>query len=208
MRTARLALLGVLLLPLGCLSAQDPAPPPEPREPVADTAVEPEAVTGTDAPSEPGWAADPDAVAVLMDPAGDSAGVAELIETPRNGVLLRVRAEGLRVGAHALHIHETGACDAPTFESAGGHFAPRERSHGALHPEGMHAGDLPNLVASEQGPVRAERFAPDVTLAEGEPGSLFDEDGSAVVIHQGPDDYVSQPSGDAGDRLLCGVVRR
>lgn len=144
--------------------------------------------------------------AELIDSAGAPIGEVTLTETPANGVLIQLRARGLAPGAHAFHIHETGRCDTPSFQSAGGHYDPHGRSHGLLHEEGMHGGDLLNLEVPESGAVEAERLAQDVTLEDGAEGTLFDEDDSAIVIHAGADDYRSQPAGDAGARVACGVV--
>lgn len=146
--------------------------------------------------------------AELIDRGGARVGEATLQETPFYGVLLRVEVSGLAAGVHALHIHETGTCEPPSFSSAGGHYAPRGHGHGLLHPRGKHAGDLLNLDVPASGRVAAERLAEGVTLLSGMPHTLFDEDGSALVIHAGADDYRSQPSGDAGDRIACGVIRR
>lgn len=146
------------------------------------------------------------ATAELLDRDGNRAGEVRLTQTP-HGVLLHVEAEGLEPGTYAIHIHETGRCDPPTFESAGGHFNPGDRAHGILHPEGMHGGDLLNLHVPAGGRIEAERHAPHVTLEAGMPASLLDGDGTAVVVHVAADDYESQPTGDAGDRLLCGVIR-
>jgi len=147
------------------------------------------------------------ATATLMNPAGEAIGRAELVETPNHGVLIRVRIDGLAPGAHGFHIHATGACTAPDFASAGGHFAPRGHAHGMMHPDGQHAGDLLNLHVPENGMVTTERLATEVTLVTGIAGSLLDDDGSALVIHQNPDDYASQPSGGGGPKLACGVIR-
>jgi superoxide dismutase, Cu-Zn family len=145
--------------------------------------------------------------AELLDRQGQRTGEVVLTETPGHGVLLRIEAWGLEPGVLAIHIHETGRCEPPDFESAGGHFNPHERAHGILHREGMHAGDLLNLQVTEGGRVVTERVAPRVTLREGKPGSLLGGDGTAIVIHVGADDYVSQPTGDAGGRAACGVIR-
>lgn len=147
------------------------------------------------------------ATATLINPSGDEIGQAELIETPNHGVLIRVRIDDLAPGAHGFHIHETGACTAPEFSDAGGHFAPRGNAHGVLHPHGKHAGDLMNLHVPESGQVMTERLAEGVTLLAGAHASLFDEDGAALVIHQNPDDYESQPAGGGGTKLACGVIR-
>lgn len=153
----------------------------------------------------PGSAQTPEATAELLDREGNRTGQVRLTETPQ-GVLLRIEAWGLEPGTVAIHIHETGRCDPPDFTSAGGHFNPADRAHGVLHPEGMHAGDLLNLQIPEDGRVETERLAPHATLRPGMPNSLLDDDGSAVVIHLGADDYESQPTGDAGGRQACGVI--
>lgn len=147
------------------------------------------------------------ATATLLDAARNEIGHVTLRETAGHGVLLDIRITGMQPGPYAIHIHETGACTPPSFESAGGHFAPRGRAHGMHHPDGMHAGDLPNIHVPADGEMRIERLAPHVTLEPGASHSLFDDDGSAIVVHAGTDDYRSQPSGSAGARALCGVVR-
>lgn len=147
------------------------------------------------------------ATATLTNPAGDEVGQAELTETPGHGVLIRVRLHGLAPGVHAFHIHQTGQCTAPDFSSAGGHFAPRGHAHGFMNADGMHAGDLLNLHIPASGTVTTERLAPGVTLMPDAEGSLMDGDGSALVIHQNPDDYTSQPAGGGGPKLACGVIR-
>jgi superoxide dismutase, Cu-Zn family len=149
----------------------------------------------------------PTARAELFDRDGNRIGEVRLTETPAHGVLLHIEARGLEPGTRAIHIHETGRCETPTFESAGGHFNPGEDAHGLLHEDGAHAGDLLNLHIAADGTVEAERHAPHVTLRTGQPHSLVDGDGTAVVIHVAGDDYVSQPTGAAGDRVACGVIR-
>ena len=112
---------------------------------------------------------------------------------------------GVAPGEHGFHIHEVGQCDAPDFESAGSHYNPTGAQHGLLNPEGPHAGDLPNLVVAQDGTVDYLVTSALVTLGDGE-RSLFDSDGSAVIIHEGADDYVTDSSGDSGGRLICGVI--
>ncbi|MFO7260482.1 MAG: superoxide dismutase family protein [bacterium] len=146
--------------------------------------------------------------AQLVDAEGNVVATATLRETAGHGVLIRLEAERLPAGEHAFHIHQTGRCEPPGFESAGGHYAPRGRQHGFLVPAGPHAGDLPNIHVPADGRLVIEVVAPDVTLRPGAPNTLFDEDGSALVIHAGRDDYTSQPAGDAGGRIACGVIRR
>jgi Cu-Zn family superoxide dismutase len=98
-----------------------------------------------------------------------------------------------------------GRCE-PPFTTAGGHFNPGGRKHGFSNPDGMHAGDLPNLRVGKDGTAEAELLTAQVTLSPG-PTSLLDADGSAIVLHAGPDDYVSDPAGNAGDRIACGVIK-
>jgi Cu-Zn family superoxide dismutase len=146
------------------------------------------------------------AAAFLKDASGRAVGQARLQQTP-HGVLLRLELKNATPGIHALHLHDVGACDAPSFESAGGHFAPDGREHGFLDPKGPHAGDLPNIHVPSTTELEVEYLIGNVTLDAG-PRSLFDADGSAIVIHAGPDDYASEPAGDAGHRLVCGVIGR
>jgi superoxide dismutase, Cu-Zn family len=145
-----------------------------------------------------------DAAAELIDGKANPIGSAQLNQLEQ-GVQIVIAVSGLPVGKHALHIHETGACE-PPFESAGGHFNPTGAEHGFDSPGGPHAGDLPNIYVGE-GALEVEYITDRVTLADGET-SLFDEDGSAIVIHEGQDDYVSEPAGDAGNRLACGVIEK
>ena len=144
--------------------------------------------------------------AALIDASGKTIGEALLRETP-NGVLLQVDLASADAGAHAFHIHETGRCERPTFESAGGHFAPGTAEHGLLDANGPHAGDLPNVHVPADGRLSFEYLVPRVTLRPGD-RSLLDADGSALVMHRDRDDYTSDPAGDAGDRIMCGVIMR
>lgn len=144
--------------------------------------------------------------AALADPSGASVGSVSLRETP-HGVMLDVDLTGLPGGTHAFHIHATGAC-APDFTAAGGHYNPAGHKHGIDNPEGKHAGDMPNIHVPESGALRFEVLASEVTLKADAPNTLFDADGSAIVIHAGPDDYASDPAGDAGARIACGVVAK
>lgn len=145
------------------------------------------------------------ATADLINTKGESVGQATFTETP-HGVLIHASAKGLPAGWHAFHIHEKGACTPPDFKSAGGHFNPGVHTHGYESPTGSHAGDLPNVSVDEHGDLDIEFLADKVTLGKAE-NSLFDEDGSALVIHAGKDDYTTDPAGNAGDRIVCGVIK-
>jgi Cu-Zn family superoxide dismutase len=144
------------------------------------------------------------ATAELKDKDGKVVGMASFVETD-NGVRVRLEVKGLSAGLHAVHIHAVGKCDAPAFTSAGGHFNPAQKKHGYKSPEGAHAGDLPNMLVAKDGSGRFEVLTDAVTLAAG-PASIFDADGSAVVVHAGVDDHASDPTGNAGDRAACGVI--
>jgi Cu-Zn family superoxide dismutase len=146
------------------------------------------------------------AMAELIDAQGQLIGIALLIEVPE-GVLITLKVEGLPPGEHALHIHERGVCEPPDFASAGGHFNPFGKQHGLENPEGPHAGDLPNIEVGPDATAETEMTATRVTLKPGQPNSLLDEDGSALVIHAGPDDFKSDPAGNAGARIACGVIK-
>ncbi|MEK3797149.1 superoxide dismutase family protein [Peribacillus sp. FSL H8-0477] len=141
----------------------------------------------------------------LNNAEGDEVGKVNLEETD-GGVRILLDAANLPKGTHAIHIHETGACEKPDFESAGGHFNPTNASHGTEHEKGAHAGDLPNIEVADDGTIKEELLAKGVTLKMDQENTLFDSDGSALVIHEKADDYKSQPSGDAGDRIACGEI--
>jgi superoxide dismutase, Cu-Zn family len=143
--------------------------------------------------------------AELKSADGKTVGEATLEQTP-NGVLIKANLTGLPPGDHAFHIHEVGKCE-PPFESAGGHFNPTGKKHGRDNPQGAHAGDLPNIQVMDGRPAKVEVVARDISL-DGGPGSLFDGDGAALVIHAKADDGKTDPSGNAGDRIACGVIRQ
>lgn len=141
----------------------------------------------------------------LKNAKNETVGTATL--TPMaNGVKILIEAQGLTPGEHAFHVHENGVCQAPKFESAGGHFAPGKNPHGFDAAQGPHAGDMPNLIAAEDGKVKAEIINTHVTLGKGA-NSLFKKGGTALVIHEKADDYRSQPAGNAGGRVACGEIK-
>jgi superoxide dismutase, Cu-Zn family len=143
----------------------------------------------------------------LVDRNGARIGSVALTEVGE-GVSVHVRATGLPPGPRGIHFHETGACDPPDFESAGGHLSPQGRQHGLENPQGPHAGDLPNLQVRQDGVVDTTFTSTLVTLREGELDSLLRHGGTALVIHAERDDQRTDPSGDSGDRIACGVVAR
>jgi Cu-Zn family superoxide dismutase len=150
-------------------------------------------------------AAQSTAKGIFVDRKGDTIGSATLVQTPA-GVLIAVEIRGLPTGELAFHVHERGACEPDKgFETAGGHYNPRGHAHGYRADKGPHAGDMPNQVVPESGVLRAQVLNHMVTLEKGE-ATLFDADGSALVLHAKPDDYRSQPAGAAGDRIACAVV--
>lgn len=147
-----------------------------------------------------------EATAELRSPSGEAVGSIVLSETP-HGVLLAVKIGNLPTGPHAFHIHAIGDCTPPDFKSAGGHYNPAGHQHGIENPNGMHAGDLPNIHISDNGTLELEVLAEAVTLTDSGPRApLFDSDGSAIVIHDHGDDYRSDPAGNAGARIACGGV--
>lgn len=121
--------------------------------------------------------------------------------------VLRVQARGLPPGSHGLHIHAVGRCDPPDFASAQAHWNPGGREHGSANPAGMHAGDLPNLIVGADGQARGVFPIDPAALGSGL-AMLFDADGAAVVIHAAADDLRSDPSGNSGARIGCGVLVR
>ncbi len=143
----------------------------------------------------------------LTNTSGKKVGEATLTEA-KNGVQIKLNAQGLSPGRHGFHIHEIGKCEVPDFKTAGAHFNPFKREHGFKNTKGPHAGDLPNLEVAPNGKVDTEIFASLVTLQEGKPNSLMDMDGSALVIHDKVDDYTTDPSGNSGDRIVCGVITK
>ncbi|MFN3814868.1 superoxide dismutase family protein [Brevundimonas sp.] len=145
----------------------------------------------------------------LRDNDGEAVGTVSLTQAP-TGLLMRVEVNGLTPGWHGIHIHETGDCGDAAFQNAGGHINHAQAvPHGLLNPQGPDDGDLPNIHADENGQARAEIFTTRARIAGSGAGQwLWDDDGSAIVIHANPDDHTSQPIGGAGDRVACAVVER
>jgi len=144
------------------------------------------------------------AYAELKDRDGKSIGMATFREVA-GGVVINVDVKGLTPGLHAVHVHTVGKCEGPAFTSAGGHFNPAQKKHGLKSADGPHAGDMPNMYIAKDGTGRFEVLADNITLKKGD-RSVFDADGSALVIHAGADDDMTDPTGNSGDRAACGVI--
>jgi Cu-Zn family superoxide dismutase len=145
-----------------------------------------------------------DATVNLMNSRGQVAGHATLVQEP-GGVRLRVDVTGLAPGPHGIHIHAVGKCEPPSFDSAGPHFNPDGKHHGLDNPAGPHAGDFPNLIVGADGSARASFLDSRVTLGPGS-HSLFPAGGTSLVIHADPDDGKTDPAGNSGPRIVCGVI--
>jgi Cu-Zn family superoxide dismutase len=146
----------------------------------------------------------PSARAVLKSASGETVATATFTATA-GGVEVAVEAMRLPPGLHGFHVHSAGRCEGPDFKSAGGHFNPGGRKHGLENPAGPHAGDLPNLAVAADGTGRATVKLVGVSLDAG-PTSLFHEGGTALVVHADPDDMKTDPAGNSGPRIACGVV--
>lgn len=141
------------------------------------------------------------AVAMLRTAAGVDVGRASATEVA-GGVRFTIDARGMPQGNHGAHIHMTGRCDGPDFTTAGGHWNPTNMKHGSMNPQGPHEGDLPNLMIGADGRGTLGATIPGATMA-----GLMDADGAAIVVHAGPDDLMTDPAGNSGARIACGVFQ-
>lgn len=146
------------------------------------------------------------AVVMLKNNNGEPAGQVSLTQI-KEGVLVNIQAKGLKPGIHGIHFHEKGVCQAPDFKTAGNHMNPYEKEHGLENPNGAHSGDMQNIFADSKGNVNTSIVNPNVTLIKGQKNSLLDEDGSSLVIHEDADDQKTNPSGQSGNRVICGVIK-
>lgn len=158
-------------------------------------------MTGTQAGTT-GSGAQPQARATLTSADGGVRGSVSISEV-QGGLMFHVEAQGLQPGVHGIHIHAVGRCDAPGFQSAGPHWNPTNRQHGHENPQGAHHGDLPNITIHANG-----RGMLHANVAGASWSELFDADGASVVIHAAADDYRTDPSGNSGGRIACGVIQR
>lgn len=139
------------------------------------------------------------AVAMLKTSTGADAGRATATEVA-GGIRYTLDVKGLPAGTHGAHIHTVGRCDAPDFTTAGGHWNPTAMKHGSMNLQGPHEGDLPNLIVDSAGRGTIGMTVPGATMAQ-----MLDADGAAIVVHAGPDDLMTDPSGNSGGRIACGV---
>ncbi len=141
------------------------------------------------------------AIATLRTATGVDVGRATATEVA-GGIRFTVDAKGMPAGTHGTHVHTIGRCDPPGFESAGGHWNSTAMKHGSMNPQGPHEGDLPNLIVDTGGRGTIGATVPGATMA-----GLLDPDGAAMVVHAGPDDLTTDPSGNSGARIACGVFQ-
>ncbi len=147
------------------------------------------------------------AIAVLRDAENNTVGLATFNEDVFGLVHIQVLVSGLTPGLHGIHIHDNANCTEPSFTSAGGHYNPLGKEHGLANPKGPHAGDLPNLVVGYDNTGYMAVVTNLVTLSPG-PTTLLTDNGTAFVIHSGPDDQMTNPAGNSGERIICGAIEK
>jgi Cu-Zn family superoxide dismutase len=188
----RLLVLSIsLAMVAGCARQTAVSPPPASQPPVSG-------------PTPPPSRLDVRAIASINDVANTTIGSASFSDTPA-GLLVTINVTGLGIGPHGVHLHSVGSCVAPTFVSAGDHFNPSGKRHGFRNGDGHHAGDMPNLLSPAAGTHRVQLLLDGVKLTGR--GGLVDGDGASIVIHGAEDDLLTDPSGNSGGRLACGVIK-
>ena len=147
-----------------------------------------------------------EAHANILNASGDKIGTATFVPSA-GGVRVDLNVSQLPPGTHGVHIHTVGKCEGPDFKSAGAHFNPANKKHGRDNPGGPHNGDLPNIEVGPDGKATTSLLDTNVTLSDG-PNSLFQAGGTSIVIHAEQDDYRTDPSGNSGGRIACGVIQK
>ena len=204
--SSRLPLAAIALFALAACGKKEAAPAPTAPAPIAEEA----------APAPPFSSADwTDANGDFVSPSGATIGKIEF-KDGLGGVLMRISLSGLTPGWHGIHLHMVADCSdgADGFKASGGHINPDNAEHGLLNPDGAHRADIPNIFANAEGNAEAEIFRAGVNLKPSEEGAaingpypLMDDDGFAVIVHESPDDHVTQPIGGAGARVACAAIK-
>jgi len=166
-------------------------------------------VLGMSLVATPLFAKAKDAVVVpLKTGSGQDAGTATFHETKKGQLEIKLKLQNLPIGDHAVHIHEKPVCEGPDFKTAGGHFNPDGKKHGMLNPEGHHNGDLPqNVTIGENHKGEATFKVQYLSLDPASPNSIFANGGTSIMVHEKPDDMKTDPAGNAGNRIACGVIQ-